>query len=206
MHQCLSKVRKFFKFDSFNHYEYISECFQWSNNQHFSRTKLSSGIHLEDLSTEQSALYNLKTLFNVCKVDYLTRLYDGLVFTLELLLLMKLLNLKFNRTPIQVQHGNFLLMYVSAFNFNMQFCSPFRLFTVNTGYSTSTIHFSNIMHKTSYQKISQKDKGRLREKYNRGVEFVNLAMFLSINRTRVYSIVLRDKDTPTHVEKKVSEV
>ena len=63
----------------------------------------------------------------------------------------------------------------------------------------------------SYQKISQKDKERLREPYNRGEDFVHLAKLLSIlmNRITANSIVLRDQDAPAHDEKryqKLSEI
>ena len=83
----------------------------------------------------------------------------------------------------------------------------FLLSMINTGYSTSTIHSSNIMPRNSYQEISQKDKERLREKYNRGEDCVHLAKLLSINRTAAYSVVLRVEDAPVSpLRKKISDV
>ena len=46
----------------------------------------------------------------------------------------------------------------------------------------------------NYNKIPVIDKTRLRESFNRGEEFLQLAKILGINRTTAYSIVNRDQD------------
>ena len=54
------------------------------------------------------------------------------------------------------------------------------------------------MPRNSYQKVSPKDKARLREMHQSGGNFVTLAKLLKINRSTAYSIVLRDDDTQPH--------
>ena len=46
----------------------------------------------------------------------------------------------------------------------------------------------------NYKKIPVIDKVRLRESFNRGEDFLELAKILGINRTTAYSIVNRDQD------------
>ena len=46
----------------------------------------------------------------------------------------------------------------------------------------------------NYHKIPVIDKTRLRESFNRGEDFLQLAKILGINRTTAYSIVNRDQD------------
>ena len=46
----------------------------------------------------------------------------------------------------------------------------------------------------NYNKIPGIDKTRLRELFNRGEDFLQLAKILGINRTTAYSIVIRDHD------------
>ena len=46
----------------------------------------------------------------------------------------------------------------------------------------------------NYNKIPVIDKTRLRESFNRGEDFPQLAKILGINRTTAYSIVNRDQD------------
>ena len=54
------------------------------------------------------------------------------------------------------------------------------------------------MPRNLYQKVSPKDKARLREMHQSGGNFVTLAKLLKINRSTAYSIVLRDDDTQPH--------
>ena len=64
----------------------------------------------------------------------------------------------------------------------------------------------------NYNKIPVFDKTRLRESFNRGEDFLQLANVLGINRTTAYSIVNRDQDkekggnrqTKVDVEKKTA--
>ena len=51
----------------------------------------------------------------------------------------------------------------------------------------------------NYNKISVIDKTRLRESFNRGEDFLQLAKILGINRTTDYSIVNRDQNKESRI-------